>query len=532
MIFFSILHADATPKDLMLMAVSSFTTFLQNNKADLHLVLQHWDKASAEVPPDLRCLVSTYKGRVALHHSHMPQEASQLTWYASRFSKEVGDLLGGGKLVYMDYDLYHLSPIEGSLESDCDWERLNMSIDLSGYVSEGSPALRSAGIHGRPYYNTGFAAWTHGANEALEELSNKIEWSQHSGDSQYEYADQGALNEVLKDNSHLVHCLPSTYNFPVPGQSELEDITRLVYPCKSIGVKIVHVMSYHKDGVSSRVSPFRECPRSEHWYVDSALPMYGRSGGDIHIVVISHNQAKSLPPMGAYLRDKFPGCPVTVVLDRCSDNSIDMARIAGFSPVLNFEGVGFLAGRMRDKGLAASGMHDTIFLDGDRIPSMQFGYQEACKALAKYDLTLLPIKEGEFREWFQDECFVDNKHYGEWGNDFFTCGLIARKSALESLTKSQDGLLFVKDFDGQFGEEDRYLGDLAHALDLTCGGAPRKYALSGSTFRPCGERTGVERNVAIRHKLRGLLGYTTDRIHTKEALRSEALSKLRSEVGK
>ena len=525
--FFSILHADATPPRLLFMAVASYTTFLQNNRADLHLVLQHWEPSS-EVPPDLRCLMTSYPGRLTLYHAHMPREASQLTWYSSRFSRETGDLLGGGRLVYMDYDLYHMSPIEDSLTEDCAWDMLNLCIDISGYNAASSPALRYARTKGRPYYNTGFAAWTHGGCAALEALSELIEGS----DLEYEYADQGALNEVLSTSCDQVHCLPTSYNFLVPGQSKYVDIAATLYPSKTLGVKVVHVMSYQVDGVSTRLSPFEECPRSEHWYVDSALPHYGRTGTDIHIVVISHNQAKSLPPMGAYLRDRFPGCPVTVVLDRCSDNSIEMARIAGFSPVLNYEGAGFLAGRMRDKGLAVSGMHDTIFLDGDRIPSMQFGYAEACKALAMYDLTLLPIRDGEFREWFQDECFVDNKHFGEWGNDFFTCGLIARKAALESLTRSQDGLMFVRDFDGQFGEEDRYLGDLAHTLGLTCGGAPRKYALSGNTFRPPAERAGVERNVAIRHKLRGQIGYSTDRMHTREALRSEALSKLRSEYSK
>ena len=529
--FFSILHADATPPELLFMAVSSYTTFLQNNESRLNIVLQHWDQGDTSVPPDLRCLLSTYPDRVLMHHHHMRREAPQLEWYSSRFSEEVGDRLGGGRLVYMDYDLYHLSPIEGSLCSDCDWGKLNICVDLSGYVSAGSPALRMASGSGRPYYNSGFTAWTHGSCQALALLMEALQGAQR-GNREYEFADQGVLNEVLSEHPNLAHCLPSSYNFLVPGQSEHVDIAKLILPCKTIGVKVAHIMSYHKEGVSSRLTPFEECPRAEHWYPDSAIPHYGRTGTDIHIVIISHNQAKSLPPMGAYLRDKFPGCPVTVVLDRCSDNSIEMARIAGFNPVMNFEGVGFLAGRMRDKGLAASGIHDTIFLDGDRIPPMKFGYKEACKALAMYDLTLLPIKEGEFRTWFLNEHFVENKNYGEWCNDFFTCGLIARKSALESITKSQDGLMFVKDFDGQFGEEDRYLGDLAYMLGLTCGGAPRSYALSGNTFRPSSERSGVERNVSIRHRLRGLLGLSTDRSYTKEALRSEARGKLKVDFSK
>lgn len=526
--FFSILHADATPPELLYMAVSSYTSFLHNNTANLHIVLQHWDNQDVSIPTDMRCLLATYTDRVIVHHHRMRKEAPQLEWYASRFSTEVGDLLGGGHLVYMDYDLYHMASIEDTLSAECDWGKLNLCLDTPGYLSPGSPAIRYAKEHGRPYYNTGFSAWTHAECKALPLLADIVATTSNV----YEHADQGAMNEVLAKQPGLVHCLPSTYNFLVPGQSEHVDISKVILPCKTIGVKVAHVMSYQKDGVSSRLSPFVECPRAEHWYPDSALPHYGRTGTDLHIVVISHNQAKSLPPLGAYLRDRFPGCPVTVVLDRCSDNSIEMARIAGFSPVLNFEGVGFLAGRMRDKGLAASGMHDTLFLDGDRIPSMKFGYKEACKALAMYDLTLLPIKEGEFRGWFLNEHFVENKNYGEWGNDFFTCGLVARKSALESLTKSQDGLMFVKDFDGQFGEEDRYLGDLAYALGLTCGGAPRSYALSGSTFRPSSERAGVERNVAVRHRLRGLLGLSTDRVHTKEALRSEALGKLKVDFSK
>ena len=250
---------------------------------------------------------------------------------------------------------------------------------------------------------------------------------------------------------------------------------------------------------------------------------------DLNVVVISHNQAGSIRAMKSYLDRCFPGCPVVMVLDRCIDNSQEEATACRMPHVVNSEGSGFLAGRMRDLGLQYTGYwKDTLFLDGDRIPTDCLNYESAKAALGLYDMTLIPVSEGEFRRWFSNDQFVDNPQYGKWGNDVFTCGMVMRGCALTAITTHQEGKLFVTDFDGYYGEEDRFLGDVAYHLGLTCGGAPRSMALSGG-FRPARERVGYNKNVFIRGKLRaGLTVSPDDKSNGNDGFRASIRERIKS----
>lgn len=508
--FFMVAHVD-TPKDLQSMLVLSVESFLRHNEVPLHLIVATCYKD--QVMPDFANLLSRkYPGRVVANlvfFSDMDFE-DKLTKYSFRFYNEVAHFLGGGKMVYMDFDLYHMAPMVPVLEEFVDWEKVNACLDLAGYI--GNPRILRQHNEGKsPYINTGLLAWDDSVTfsnifrkEVVTKAQSLVLYKYYDKES-YPFFDQDIANEILAAApTWMVNILPESLNHFIRGVAEHCPILPIGIGAKSIGVKVLHVASYQGSG---RLQFFKDMAESEGWLQDSAVHYMGRTGKDISVVVISHNQAQAIPAMKAFLDKNFSGCPVLMVLDRCVDESVAVATACGMPFIENREGEGFLAGRMRDIGRERLGIDgDALFLDGDRIPSPLFTYEAACKALSLFDLTVLPVQEGEFRKWFHPTSFSVNPKYGEWVNDVFTCGVLVRGSALKSLVDSQKGYLFVPDFDGQFGEEDQYLGDVAFKLGLTCGGAPLAMALSGG-FRPHKERGGFERNVAIRNQLRTILGY-------------------------
>jgi hypothetical protein len=191
----------------------------------------------------------------------------------------------------------------------------------------------------------------------------------------------------------------------------------------------------------------------------------------ISVVVISRNQRSALERMLAALEAQVPECPRIFVLDRCTDDSQAFLEGRGERFLAKTSGFAFEAGATRDAGLAlVDPGHDVLFLDADRAP-VNLSPDLLEEALARFDLCLLKGAEDPLRPWFAPE-FRLNPAMGHLQNGVFTCGFSIRRTAMETIRKFQDGRLFHPAFDGVWGCEDNYLGDLVRVLGLCCGGFP------------------------------------------------------------
>ena len=170
----------------------------------------------------------------------------------------------------------------------------------------------------------------------------------------------------------------------------------------------------------------------------------------IYLVCINHHQPDALGPM-LKVTASF-GSSRVLVLDR----STEIAPYGWPHVVRNVAGEGFLAGRMRDLGLAYVLANFTdctgvLFIDGDRIP------QEDLLPYCQGDAVLFSVVDdprgevpgplSDCTEWCKD------RH----NSPFMSPALYLSMRCIE--TALEDGRLFAACFDGIWGEEDRDLGD-------------------------------------------------------------------------
>jgi len=193
----------------------------------------------------------------------------------------------------------------------------------------------------------------------------------------------------------------------------------------------------------------------------------------MQVVVISKDQQEHVNGMLAALT----GHDVVYVLDRCTYSMPwpDNVRV-----VENRAGTGFLAGRMRDLGAS---LHDAsrpiLFLDGDKIPHGDLSILEATPfdavCLGVYEDHRGWINEGEGTiPWMQIGDFI-NPH-----NGVYSCGLFLTPRAIHAIKKySSEGRIFNEAFDGNWGEEDRFIGDVLAHEEMTIGYTD-KIKLSGN----------------------------------------------------
>lgn len=215
----------------------------------------------------------------------------------------------------------------------------------------------------------------------------------------------------------------------------------------------------------------------------------------MHIIIISQNQADSIPAMLEAIGSR----PATIVLDRCTDGSDCLPFPDSVRVVRNYDGDGFLAGRMRNIGLAHSPEgQDVLFLDGDKVPS---GDLDAIPSLP-WDAVLMgtsPDRRG-FAEGPLPDMGV-NPH-----NGFYSCGLFLRAETIRAV-RSLCGQLFHPAFDGAWGEEDRFLGDCLRHIGHTAG-YTKTVTLAGALSDFNDRMDDLVRNFLVRLDLRkNLLGW-------------------------
>ena len=182
----------------------------------------------------------------------------------------------------------------------------------------------------------------------------------------------------------------------------------------------------------------------------------------MNIVVISHNQKEHIQPM----IDALEGHGIVYVLDRCTDGSFEHVFPKNITVLDNEHGDGFLAGRMRDIGASYHDPDEPIlFLDGDKIP---IGDINILPTLG-FDCVLLGV-ENDRREWINvDEGSIPYNDYKNPHNEFYSCGIWLSAKAMKIAKSKCDGRIFHANFDGNWGEEDRYLGDILYSSRLSIG---------------------------------------------------------------
>lgn len=179
----------------------------------------------------------------------------------------------------------------------------------------------------------------------------------------------------------------------------------------------------------------------------------------LNIVIISHNQEKFLERFPIEITKKC-----LFVLDRCSDNSEEICKKNSYKYIKNQQGFGFLAGFARQMGVDFFGTGEPIFfLDGDKIPN---GDLQKIENLLKdgFDCVLLGVKDDP-RKYEKNIELVHDKTNPH--NGVYSCGIVLspRLMGLCSETSSK-GRVWHEDFDGRWGEEDRWIGDVAIFNDL------------------------------------------------------------------
>lgn len=174
----------------------------------------------------------------------------------------------------------------------------------------------------------------------------------------------------------------------------------------------------------------------------------------LNVVVISQNQREHINPM---LR-ALSGNNVCYVLDRCTDGSEN--ELKNTMHIVNDSGQGFLAGKMRDLGAWCFGYKGPILLlDGDKTP---LGPLPDFEALG-FDCVMLGVENDP--RGLPDGQHSLNKIY----NSVYSCGIWINQKVIDKAREICDGRIFHAAFDGNWGDEDRFLGNIIRHYGFTVG---------------------------------------------------------------
>lgn len=176
-------------------------------------------------------------------------------------------------------------------------------------------------------------------------------------------------------------------------------------------------------------------------------------------VVISKDQSKYIP----YFEKSLKNIEHIYVIDRPTEE-----YPKNIPTLYNYEGTGFLAGKMRDLGANYFNYDsDILFLDGDKYPIK--GNLEKLDKI-EGDIIMLPILNDKriifnnLQENNTKEYIIKDKTNPQ--NFVYSCGILLRKRFIDYVRKiNNDGRIFKEIFDGNFGEEDRFLGDIVSCTE-------------------------------------------------------------------
>jgi len=218
----------------------------------------------------------------------------------------------------------------------------------------------------------------------------------------------------------------------------------------------------------------------------------------MRIVVINRNQQAFVQPMIEALAPYSP----LFVFDRCEP-------VEGCNYILNNEGEGFLAGKMRDLG--AEGIDDDIlFIDGDKVPQGDI-VSDIERLKHKYDCICYGIdgkyEHSDLRSFMKEEDVDDIVPWQKTGFPFasgcYSCGMWISREGIRKLRELNGGRIFHPDFDGVWGDEDNFVADELHYSGFRIGYST--HVRLGGEFGSCEDRNkmdGFAANFIKRVKLR------------------------------
>lgn len=174
------------------------------------------------------------------------------------------------------------------------------------------------------------------------------------------------------------------------------------------------------------------------------------------VVVITKDQPLEIPKFEECLKD----FDHVYVVDRPT-----VKYPSGIPAIYNYNGDGFLAGRMRDLGALSFAGEDILFLDGDKIPQGNLRSVES----APFDCVLLGVQHDK-REYFDGTTHsITLPDIRLQANGCYTCGILYRAELIKTFRKYNEGRIFHPIFDGTWGEEDTWNGDIMNHEKVSIG---------------------------------------------------------------
>ena len=174
------------------------------------------------------------------------------------------------------------------------------------------------------------------------------------------------------------------------------------------------------------------------------------------IVIITKDQPEFVPIFEEFLR----GYEHLYVIDRPTKD-----YPSSIPAIVNKAGDGFLAGRMRDLGATVFAGEDILFLDGDKVPLGDLKSVEN----APFDCVLLGVHD-DTRKYFDGTTHSITLPPIEYqGNGCYTCGILYRAPLIDTFRRYNRGRIFHPVFDGTWGEEDTWNGDIMNYEHVNIG---------------------------------------------------------------
>ena len=174
------------------------------------------------------------------------------------------------------------------------------------------------------------------------------------------------------------------------------------------------------------------------------------------VVVITRDQPLEIPKFEECLKD----FDHVYVVDRPT-----IKYPSGIPAIYNYNGDGFLAGRMRDLGALSFAGEDILFLDGDKIPQGNLRSVES----SPFDCVLLGVQHDK-REYFDGTTHsITLPDIRLQANGCYTCGILYRAELIKTFRKYNEDRIFHPIFDGTWGEEDTWNGDIMNHEKVSIG---------------------------------------------------------------
>src|SRR5574343_262835 len=240
-------------------------------------------------------------------------------------------------------------------------------------------------------------------------------------------------------------------------------------------------------------------------YNRQTIPYYSKG---LDIVIISKNQKDSIEKIINALRLNVPTANRIFVLDRCNDGSSELLNKYNEYYIELSDRVGFCAGSARNDGLKLTNPTNAVlFLDGDRIPN-NFNIERINQMLYYFDISLIANKS-DIRSWFRNIPTI-NINFNRANNNVWSSAILLRRSAINKISEVVgNGNLFDPIFDGHWGCEDEYLGDVAIHFGMISGGFPSSIYVEGETTMASTSTPEymkqMQKRIELRQKLSGTI---------------------------